>query len=184
MTSMHGGDVVIARAAETDQVGKLPGHLMLALHAEAARNALANAGLTPADVDGLAVAEPEAIEVAHHLGVTPQWLGGTNMGGGSFLLHVRHAAAAIAADVVLITHGELGRSRIATARHAFATSSSPGQFEWPYGAVLPHTSFTVPAAVPARSRTWSPSPGRGGGRSARVGHAQPPHLAAGQGDRG
>jgi acetyl-CoA acetyltransferase len=121
MTSMHGGDVVIARAAETDQVGKLPGHLMLALHAEAARNALADAGLTPADVDGLAVAEPEAIEVAHHLGVTPQWLGGTNMGGGSFLLHVRHAAAAIAADVALITHGELG--------------SRPRRFSGPIGLV-------------------------------------------------
>jgi acetyl-CoA acetyltransferase len=145
---MHGGDVVIAGAAETDQVGKLPGYSMLALHAEAARNALADAGLAPADVDGLAVAEPQVIEVAHHLGITPRWLDGTNIGGGSFLLLVRHAAAAIAAgaaDVVLITHGESGRSRIGTAGHAFVTSSPPGQFESPYGAVLPHTSFTVPA---------------------------------------
>ena len=148
MTSMHGGDVAIAGAAETDQVGKLPGYSMLALHAEAARNALADAGLAPADVDGLAVAEPQAIEVSHHLGITPRWLDGTNIGGGSFLLHVRHAAAAIAAgaaDVILISHGESGRSRIGTAGHAFAASSPPGQFEWPYGAVLPHTSFTVPA---------------------------------------
>jgi hypothetical protein len=57
---MHGGDVVIARAAETDQVGKLPGHLMLALHAEAARNALANAGLVPVIEDGPATGEGRA----------------------------------------------------------------------------------------------------------------------------
>jgi acetyl-CoA acetyltransferase len=148
MTTMHGGDIVIVGAAETDRLGKLPGHSMLALHAEAARNALADAGLTPQDVDGLAAAEPLSIEVSHHLGITPRWLDGTNIGGGSFLLHVRHAAAAIAAgaaDVVLITHGESGRSRIGAAGHAAAHTSPQGQFEWPYGAVLPHTSFTVPA---------------------------------------
>jgi acetyl-CoA acetyltransferase len=148
MSGMHGGDIAIVGAAETDRLGKLPGHSMLALHAEAARNALADAGLTPRDVDGIAVAEPLAIEVSHHLGITPRWLDGTNVGGGSFLLHVRHAAAAIAAgaaDVVLITHGESGRSRIGAAGHAATPASPQGQFEWPYGAVLPHTSFTVPA---------------------------------------
>ncbi|MFI9387023.1 thiolase C-terminal domain-containing protein [Kutzneria sp. NPDC052558] len=148
MTSMHGGDIAIVGAAETDRIGALPGHSMLALHAEAARNALADAGLTPRDVDGLAAAEPLSIEVAHHLGITPRWLDGTNVGGGSFLSHVRHAAAAIAAgaaEVVLVTHGESGRSRIGSAGHSATRTSPQGQFEWPYGAVLPHTAFTVPA---------------------------------------
>jgi hypothetical protein len=52
MSDMHGGDIAIAGAAETDRLGKLPGHSMLALHAEAARNALADAGLTPGTSTG------------------------------------------------------------------------------------------------------------------------------------
>ena len=38
---MSSDGVIIAGAAETDKVGKLPGHSTLALHLEAARNALA-----------------------------------------------------------------------------------------------------------------------------------------------
>ena len=38
--------VIIAGAAETDRVGKLPGHSTLQLHTEAALNALADAGLS------------------------------------------------------------------------------------------------------------------------------------------
>ena len=42
---MSGGPgVIIAGAAETDQVGKLPGHSTLALHVEAALNAVRDAG--------------------------------------------------------------------------------------------------------------------------------------------
>jgi hypothetical protein len=34
--------------------------------------------------------------VAHYLGLTPKWVDGTAVGGCSFMIHVRHAAAAIA----------------------------------------------------------------------------------------
>ncbi len=114
-TSMHGGQIAIVGAAETDRIGVVPDRSVIQLHAEAARNALADAGLTPADVDGIATAGPLPLEVSHYLGITPRWLDGTMVGGCSFMLHVRHAAAAIAAgacDTVLITHGESGRSRI------------------------------------------------------------------------
>ncbi|MGK7630878.1 hypothetical protein, partial [Salmonella enterica] len=70
---------------------------------------------TVADVDGIITAGPMAMEVSDYLGIVPRYLDGTMVGGGSFMLHVRHAAAAIAsgaADVVLITHGESGRSRV------------------------------------------------------------------------
>src|SRR5215468_12407051 len=112
--------VIIAGAAETDQVGKLPGHSTLQLHLEAALNALADAGLTTRDVDGIATASSIGpVQVAHALGITPRWMDGTAVGGTSFLLHVRHAAAAIAAgqaSTVLITHGESGRSRVGAGR--------------------------------------------------------------------
>ncbi|HUZ52620.1 MAG TPA: thiolase [Streptosporangiaceae bacterium] len=141
--------VIIAGAAETDQVGKLPGHSTLQLHLEAALNALADAGLTTKDIDGIAtVSSPGPVQVAHALGIVPRWMDGTGVGGTSFLLHVRHAAAAIMAghaSTVLITHGESGRSRVGAARFAPAPSSIPGQFEAPYGVSGATSAFTIPA---------------------------------------
>ncbi|MFF3373735.1 thiolase [Streptomyces sp. NPDC002680] len=148
MTSMHGGDIAIVGAAETDEIGRLPGMSALELHAQAGLNALRDAGLTPSDVDGLATAWPLPMEVSHHLGITPRWLDGTVIGGGSYMLHVRHAAAAIAsgaAEVVLVTHGESGRSGVGQPPWAPNPSSPAGQFETPYGAVMPYSAFTVPA---------------------------------------
>jgi acetyl-CoA acetyltransferase len=141
--------VIIAGAAETDQVGKLPDHSTLQLHLESALNALADAGLTTKDIDGIAtVSAPGPVQVAHSLGIVPRWMDGTGVGGTSFLLHVRHAAAAIAAghaSTVLITHGESGRSRVGAARFAPAPSSIGGQFEAPYGTFGATTAFTIPA---------------------------------------
>ncbi|WP_236794731.1 thiolase [Amycolatopsis sp. GM8] len=148
MTTMHGGGVVIAGAAETDEVGALPEHSVLRLHGEAARNALADAGLQPGDVDGIATAGHNVVEIAHHLGIAPRWLDGTSVGGCSFMLHVRHAAAAIAAgaaDVVLVTHGESGRSRVGVTPYSIGPDSLKGQFEAPFGSTAPFSSFTVPA---------------------------------------
>jgi len=140
--------VIIAGAAETDKVGKLPGHSTLALHIEAARNALADAGLTTRDIDGIAtVSSPGPVQVAHALGIMPTWVDGTGVGGTSFLLHVRHAVAAIRAGyakTVLITHGESGRSRVGAGGYRMDLSSPPGQFEAPYGTLGPTTTFTIP----------------------------------------
>ncbi|MFG1945501.1 thiolase [Nonomuraea sp. NPDC048826] len=142
-------NVVIAGAAETDEIGRLPGHSTLGLHLEAARNALADAGMTKDDIDGIAtVGTPGPIQVAHALGVTPSWLDGTGVGGSSFLFHVRHATAAIRAGLcrtVLITHGESGRSRVGAPRFAMAPDSLMGQFEVPYGVMGPTTTFTLTA---------------------------------------
>ncbi|MEV0616922.1 thiolase [Nonomuraea sp. NPDC050404] len=141
--------IVIAGAAETDEVGRLPGHSTMQLHLEAARNALADAGMTIHDIDGVAtVGTPGPIQIAHSLGITPAWLDGTGVGGSSFLFHVRHAAAAIRAGLchtVLITHGESGRSRVGAGKYAMGADSLLGQFELPYGVLGPPTSFTIPA---------------------------------------
>ena len=62
--------------------------------------------------DGIATAGETPVTVAHYLGLTPKWVDGTAVGGCSFMIHVRHAAAAIASglcETVLITHGESGR---------------------------------------------------------------------------
>jgi acetyl-CoA acetyltransferase len=140
--------VIIAGAAETNSVGKLPDYSTLQLHVEAAVNAVADAGLTMRDIDGIAtVNAPGPVQVAHALGITPGYMDGTAVGGTSFLLHVRHAAAAISAgyaSTVLITHGESGRSRVGAAPFPRGASSIPGQFEAPYGTAGPTSSFTIP----------------------------------------
>ena len=144
-----GPGVIIAGAAETDQVGKLPGHSTLGLHVEAAVNAVRDAGLSLRDIDGIAtVSAPGPAQVAHALGIVPRWIDGTGVGGTSFLLHVRHAAAAIQAGyarTVLVTHGESGRSRVGAAPFRGPLSSPGGQFEAPYGTFGPTTTFTITA---------------------------------------
>src|ERR1700749_4049908 len=140
--------VIIAGSAETDRLGKIPDQSTLGLHLEAARNAVADAGLTMKDIDGIAtVAAPGPVQVAHALGIYPDWIDGTGVGGTSFLLHVRHAAAAIKAGYaspVLITHGESGRSRVGAPPYRMDLASPPGQFEIPYGTLGPTTTFTIP----------------------------------------
>ncbi|HEY8080549.1 MAG TPA: hypothetical protein VIE15_00560 [Acidimicrobiales bacterium] len=137
---------VIVGAAETERIGVVPDVSTLELHADAARRAIADAGLTIADVDGVATAGLSPISVAHCLGITPTYVDATSVGGCSFLVHVRHAVAAIAAghcEVVLITHGESGRSRVGAPLRTWDTASPQGQFELPFGPVGPPTLFPM-----------------------------------------
>ena len=139
--------VVIAGAAESPQLGKVPGQSAMMLATSSARLALGQTGLTWADVDGLASTLPTA-ELASYLGIRPGWLDGTVVGGCSYMLHVRHAAAAIrsgAASVIVVAHGESGRSRVGMAPRSADPSSMAGQFELPYGAAATFSRFTLPA---------------------------------------
>jgi acetyl-CoA acetyltransferase len=140
-------DVAIVGAAETTELGRIPTLSQIGLHADAALNALKDAGLTPKDIDGVATAGETPTTIAHYLGITPKWVDGTAVGGCSFMIHVRHAAAAIEAGLaktILITHGESGRSGVARSRPAVSPGSLQGQFELPYGPMGPPTLFTIP----------------------------------------
>jgi acetyl-CoA acetyltransferase len=139
--------VAVVGAAETTDLGVIPGLSQIQLHADAALNAMEDAGLKPADIDGVATAGETPAPVAHYLGITPTWVDGTAVGGCSFMLHVRHAAAAInegLCKTVLITHGESGRSRVGVAPRPPYPSSLAGQFEAPFGTLGPPTMFTIP----------------------------------------
>jgi 3-oxoacyl-[acyl-carrier-protein] synthase III len=50
------------------------------LHADAALNAMADAGLKPADIDGIATPGETPVTVAHYLGLTPKWVDSTAVG--------------------------------------------------------------------------------------------------------
>src|SRR5436190_19323808 len=140
--------VAVVGAAETTKMGKIPDVSVIGLHADAALNAMADAGLKASDIDGVACAGISPVELAHYMGITPTYADGTSVGGCSFMLHVRHAAAAInegLCKTVLITHGESGKSRIVGMQIPIPPPGSlGGQFEMPYGIMGPPTQFTLP----------------------------------------
>jgi acetyl-CoA acetyltransferase len=139
--------IAVVGAAETTNLGRIPDLSVLGLNADAALNAMADAGITAKDIDGVATAGENPVAVADYLGITPTWVDGTMVGGCSFMLHVRHAAAAInegLCNTVLITHGESGRSGVGRGPWPSAPASQSGQFEMPYGVMGPPTMFTVP----------------------------------------
>ena len=126
--------VAIVGVAESDEIGRVENKSSLQHHAEAAYNALEDAGLSMSDVDGLLTAGFSTLTVAEYLGIQPGYTDSTAVGGSSFVIHIAHAMAAINAgycEVALVTHGEAGRS---ARNRAGQNLSEPGpQFETPYG---------------------------------------------------
>lgn len=145
-----GAAIAVVGAAESSRIGVVPDMTSLQLTCDAAIAAIRDSGIDPSEIDGVASLGEPPITVAHALGITPSWLDGTVVGGASALFHVRHAAAAIATglcSVVLVTHGQSGRSRLAGETIAFRTGIAPeGQFELPYGTGGPPTKLTLGVA--------------------------------------
>jgi len=140
--------VAIVGVAESDEIGNVPDKSALQHHAEAAYNALEDAGLSKKDVDGLFTARFSTLTTAEYMGIQPSFTDSTWIGGGSFETHVGHALAAINAgycEVALITHGQTGRSsrvsplvdQFGLAHGTVSDSPDPNQpqtqYENPYG---------------------------------------------------
>ncbi|MCI3931354.1 thiolase C-terminal domain-containing protein [Streptomyces sp. AN091965] len=113
-----------------------------ALHAQAARRALADAGLGRDAVDGLASAglgTLAPVEVAEYLGLRPRWVDSTAVGGATWEVMAAHAADAIAAghaNAVLLVYGSTARADVRAGRRTGDLSfgaRGPLQFEVPYG---------------------------------------------------
>lgn len=125
--------------------GKDHGQTPYGLLAQASRRAVAEAGLTPSDIDGFgstALGALAPVDVAEYLGLRPRWLDSTAVGGSSWEVMAAHAADAIAqgrADVILLSYGSTARSDL---RNKLRTGSldwgsrGPMQWETPYGHTL------------------------------------------------
>ncbi|MGH1561415.1 acetyl-CoA acetyltransferase [Mumia sp. DW29H23] len=141
--------VVGVAEAGVGEVG--PGVSALDIIGRATADALADAGLSLADVDGLfchsAFFPFPATTVAQYLGIRPRYFDTTATGGSSFVAHLRHATAAIHAgmcDVALITYGSVQRS----AGGGLTTSGAPltRTYEERFGARVPVSGYALAAA--------------------------------------
>ena len=172
----------IVGASETTELGSIPDKTAFQLHVDASVNAIKDCGIDKNEIDGIATTMSPAA-LAHYLGIVPKWIDNTQVGGTSFLVHVRHAAAAIASglcETVLVAMAESGRNRVgeqtgrigdvASMSGGRRDSSFPGQFESIYGVAGPTTQFGMGvlrymketgltheqlASVPVAQRKWA-----------------------------
>jgi acetyl-CoA acetyltransferase len=152
--TLRGATALVGVADAASPTGELDQHGRV-LEAAMVREALADAGLTLADVDGVCSAfNPTGL--AEYLGIHPRFVDGTMVGGSSYELHLEHAAAAIAAglcDVVVSVYASTPRSdrRRASAgggRRRFGPPPGPnptGEWEMPYGLNLPMGAYALAA---------------------------------------
>lgn len=117
------------------------------------REALADAGLTLADVDGVCH-HASSMAFAEYLGIHPTFTEATNTGGSSFEVHVEHAAAAIAAglcDVVVGVYAATPRSDRTRRGGGGRRGGRPGtevmaEWEMPYGLRMPMGPYALAAS--------------------------------------
>ena len=137
------GKACIAGAYE-HPTRKAPDKTVAQLHAECAQGALADAGLSLHDVDGYFCAGDApglgALSMADYIGLQCRHVDSTDTGGSSYLLHVSHAAQAIAAgkcNVALITLAGRPRSESSsgTQPRNWGQNVPDEPFELPYGVV-------------------------------------------------
>ncbi len=131
-------------------LGRAPGYEPIELAAVAARDALAQAGLRFADVDGLFMTHSAdtfggGMQFAQYLGVNPKVLDNSRTGGNVFESYVERAAWLLDAgliDVALIAFG----SNQASASGKLSRTSQPYPYEAPYQPVSPVSSYALAAA--------------------------------------
>ncbi len=141
----------IAGVAESD-LGEVAPKTAIQLQAEAAREALSEAGLTFADVDGLLSAGGDtyaaSMAIGEYLGIRPRFTDSTNIGGASFVAHAGHAYRAIQAgvcDVALITYGSTQRSAASRTLGSGVAVRGTSQFEGVWGLPAPVGPYALAA---------------------------------------
>jgi acetyl-CoA acetyltransferase len=149
MSGLQRGGAAIVGAAESDlgQVG--PGFNVIDLMAQGITRALDDCGLRLKDVDGLLCATTQSrtsgLNLSEYLGISPNFIDSTIIGGSSFMFHVGHALAAIQlglCNVAVIAYGSTQRS--IGRQNASVREINP--YETPYRPFLPSTAYALAAS--------------------------------------
>ena len=133
---------------------KAPDKSVAQLHAEVAKGALEDAGLTLKDIDGYFCAGDAPglgpMSMVDYMGLKVRHVDSTDTGGSSYLIHVSHAAQAIAlgkCDVALVTLAGRPRSEgsSGTQPRSWGANLPDAPFEAPYGIVTANSYAMVAA---------------------------------------
>ncbi len=148
-TNLKRGSVAIVGAAESDLGEVGPGFSAMDLMAQGVHRALADAGLTTRDVDGIFSATAQSrfagLALAEYLKLPEAFIDSTATGGSSFMGHLAKAQMAIETgmcEVAVIAYGS-------TQRSLGRKNTSVGEFnpyETPYKPFLPPTAYAMAAA--------------------------------------
>jgi acetyl-CoA acetyltransferase len=149
-----GGRAAIAGVGESEY-SKNSGVSQTVLQLTAARRAIADAGLTPADIDGVLPSyhgDPPTEGYIANLGLpNVRFSSVLQMGGASGMASVRAAAAAVVsglANYVLVVNGRNGRSGRRISQHGATPSgvmNDTQEFEVPYGLLGPPQWYSLQA---------------------------------------
>ncbi len=135
--------------------GEAHGFNDMELLARSAHAAVADAGLTMQDIDGLCTASTTStmwsLPVAEYLGLNPKFVSGTMIGGSSFIAHLLpaiHALNSGQCNAVLVCYGsvqrtaQFGRAEVAKARKWL----DPQPYETPYEPMQPLSAYALAAS--------------------------------------
>ncbi|MCG8544875.1 MAG: thiolase, partial [Alphaproteobacteria bacterium] len=143
------GNVAIVGTAESDLGLVAPDMTPFDLMAQGTMRALDDCGLTLQDVDGYFAATSQSrmvsLTMCEYLGIQPTYFDSTQIGGSSFMAHVTHAQAAVAAglcEVVVIAYGSTQRS----VSRAAASAREPNPYEDPYKPMMPPSAYALAAS--------------------------------------
>ncbi|QNN58733.1 thiolase [Diaphorobacter ruginosibacter] len=136
-------------------IGEARGFSAMEILAQAATRAVADAGLTMRDIDGLATcssaASMWALPVAEYLGLRPQFIDSTMLGGSSFIAHLMPAMMALESGqctAVLVCYGSTQKTGTFSRKgmtEAFRLVD-PLPYEHPYQPMLPPTAYALAAS--------------------------------------
>lgn len=155
---MSDGTAVIAGVAEADEVGRVPDKTVLQMQAEAAKNAVEDAEVSPSEIDGLFIQGSgfrerfhfPQVSVGEYLGIEPTISSSNDAGGASAYAHIQYAKLAIEAgliDTALITYGSTNYSDRKEGRNQYEPQPADltRQYEIPYGVMNPIGSYAMVA---------------------------------------
>ena len=158
MSGLRAKAAIVGVADAVSPTGELEGTVRF-LEVQVIREALADAGLTIGDVDGLfSCTTPgwaASLELAEYLGIAPRWTDSTQTGGSSFEIHVQHAAAAIAlglCDVAVVVYAATPKSSFKrgaggyTSRQSVPGPTPSAEWEQPYGMRMPMGAYALAAS--------------------------------------
>ena len=142
------GSVAIVGAAESD-IGAVAALMSpMDLMAQGISRALADAGLSLKDVDGVFCATTQArtsaMSLVEYLGLPDAYTDSTIVGGSSFEIHVAHAHAALEAGICTVAVIAYGSTQRTVGRRA-ASAREFNPYETPFRPFLPATAYAMAA---------------------------------------